>query len=178
MIVKDCRVLVETILRFPGVCISLYKPAVHDGRVTTHTPDETPAQRLDRLMNQRRLELGLRWATVCALAEITTSTLGAVRRGANPPSEFTRNSLDKALQLRPGNIQRILDGGDLERLDEPTQTLTTTAESDLSTALKIARELEERLLQKNGLRTGRQSHDLKLWILASQGLRDSLDDDE
>jgi transcriptional regulator with XRE-family HTH domain len=129
-------------------------------------------------MNKRRLELGLRWATVCALADITTSTLGAIRRGANPPSEFTRNSLEKALQLQPGNIQSILEGGDLDRLDEPTQTLTTTAESDLAVAREIARELEKRLLQKSGPSTGRQSRDLKLWILASQGLRDSLDDDD
>lgn len=148
------------------------------GRVTELTPDETPAQRLDRLMNLRRLELGLRWGTVAELADIRVSTLGAVRRGSNPPSPLTMRGLDKALRLESGNIGRILAGGDLERLDPPTESLTTTAGDDLAAAMEIAEELKADLARKKGPRTERQQREIQRWRLSMEGLRDALSEDE
>lgn len=158
--------------------MDLHRSAVHDGRVTDKKPEETPPQRLNRLMAIRRVELGLRWGTVAELADIKVSTLGAIRRGDNPPSVLSARGLDIALQLEPGNILRILDGGGLERLSPPTVTVTTTAGDDLAATMEIADQLKADLLRKKGPRTSRQLREIQRWRLSMEGLREALDEDE
>lgn len=147
--------------------------------VTTPPPEtpELPHQRLDRLMAKRRLELRIRWATIAEEADISVSTLGAIRRGDNPPSEDSARGLDHALELMPGNIMRIYKGSeDLERIAKPRQTMTTTSDADLTEAFKIARELEAKLERKHGPRTERQVREYRRWKLAMEGLSDALDE--
>lgn len=63
-------------------------------------------------MNERRLELDMQWKQVAAAAKISVESLGAIRRGANRPSDLTARRLDEALKWAPGSVEAVLDGGD------------------------------------------------------------------
>lgn len=71
----------------------------------------TPAQRLDTLMDRRRLELGLRWRGVAERSGLTQQTLLQLRKG-NPVSDHTIAAAEAALEWRSGSIAEILHGGD------------------------------------------------------------------
>lgn len=133
--------------------------------------------RLDALMNERRLELGLRWGTVAELADISVQTLGAVRKGSNPPSDLTKRGIEKALQWETGSINHILAGGEPILDGRPPQTLTTTAGDDLATALAIVRELEAKFARRKGPRTQRQQRGIQMLKLAIDDLTEALDED-
>jgi len=70
-------------------------------------------ERLDRYINERRLELGpIRLQEVARLAGISVPTLTALRKGTNVPTEDTKHGVERALQWAPGSIDRILAGGE------------------------------------------------------------------
>jgi transcriptional regulator with XRE-family HTH domain len=71
----------------------------------------TTAQRLNALMDQRRLELGLRWKAIAERAKITHQTLLQLRKGAEV-SDLTVANVERALDWGPGSIRSILSGGD------------------------------------------------------------------
>src|SRR5690606_40483070 len=75
------------------------------------TPMTPAAQRLDALIDKRRLELGLRWKGIAERAGITHQTLLQLRKG-EPVSDLTVARTEQALQWQNGSIQRILEGGD------------------------------------------------------------------
>ncbi|MDX3170070.1 helix-turn-helix transcriptional regulator [Streptomyces scabiei] len=70
-----------------------------------------PHERLDEAMNQRRLELRLKWRDLAEAAGITYEALRAIRRGESRPTEFTARALDAVLRWAPGGVYAILDGG-------------------------------------------------------------------
>lgn len=78
----------------------------------------TTAQRLDALMDQRRLELGLRWKQVTTRADITHQTLLQLRKGAEV-SDLTVANVERALEWQPGSIERIRSGREPERAAAP-----------------------------------------------------------
>lgn len=71
----------------------------------------TTAQRLDALMDERRLELGLRWKAVTEKAGITHQTLLQLRKGAEV-SDLTVANVERALGWEAGSIRAITAGGD------------------------------------------------------------------
>ena len=77
---------------------------------------ETTAQRLDALMNHRRLKLGMRWKGIAEKADTTYQTLSQLRKG-KPVSDLTIANVEKALSWSPGSIRSILGGGDPVVLD-------------------------------------------------------------
>lgn len=136
----------------------------------------TTYERLNELMNERRVELGLRWATVAELAGITAPTLGAFRKGSNPPSDLTKRGVEKALEWQAGSIDAILLGGD-PRLVEPSgNKVTTTADEDIAAALEGIRKLEEAWARK-GPKTSRQLREAQRLRLAVEGLREALEEE-
>ena len=72
----------------------------------------SPHEHLARLMDNRRLELGMRWDEVAAAAGIKPPTLRAIRNGTNRPSALTKHGLERALSWPAGTIDAILDGQD------------------------------------------------------------------
>lgn len=138
---------------------------------------ETPAERLNRLMNERRVELGLQWQTVAALANITTSTLGAVRRGSNEPTDLTKRGLENALRWKRGSISKIYAGENPDTEEPSGTSVTSTADEDLRIALDTLRALEEKLVAKRGPRTSRQLRELKRLVLAVDGVNDAFKDE-
>lgn len=78
-----------------------------------------PHERLDKAMRRRGIQLGKRWVQIAADAGITTSALGAIRRGEYRPSAHTAAALDEALEWVPGSVERILEGGDPLPADHP-----------------------------------------------------------
>lgn len=138
---------------------------------------ETAAERLNRLMNERRVELGLQWQTVAALANITTSTLGAVRRGDNEPTELTMRGLETALRWKRGSVAKIYAFQDPEPLEPSGASVTSSAEEDLRIALENLRKIEEKLIRKRGPRTSRQVRELQRLVLAVDGVNDAFQED-
>lgn len=67
-------------------------------------------RRLNDLMNDRRLDLGMTWPEVATAAGISYETVRALRRSTGGISELTARKLDKALQWRPGSVAAIAGG--------------------------------------------------------------------
>lgn len=70
-----------------------------------------PHERLDRAMNQRRLELHMNWREVARGAGISYEALRAIRRGDSRPTELTARGIDAALQWAPGSVLKVLKDG-------------------------------------------------------------------
>ena len=68
--------------------------------------------RLARLMNERRLDLGLRWDQVAAISGVSDSGLRLLRRADSVPRELTQRGIERALRWQPGSVLRIISGGD------------------------------------------------------------------
>jgi hypothetical protein len=94
------------------------------------------ANRLAQLMDERRLQLGLKWTQVAerAGAGLSAETLRAIRRGEQAPRPLTRAAIDRALQWAPGSTDRILEhdsDGEPEPMPDAVQPVTIAPE-DLS----------------------------------------------
>ena len=69
-------------------------------------------ERLASLMDDRRLELRLRWREVAEAGGISYEALRDVRNGKGGIRRLTERAIEAGLQWAPGSIAQILDGGD------------------------------------------------------------------
>lgn len=99
-------------------------------------------EHLARLMDHRRLELGMKWDEVATAAGIKPPTLRAIRNGTNSPSPLTRRGLERALNWEPGSIEAILDGGDLP---SPMDAADAKLDQSAHLAADLRRATEERI---------------------------------
>ncbi|CAM3623329.1 hypothetical protein GCM10009799_06170 [Nocardiopsis rhodophaea] len=67
---------------------------------------------LDRAMDERRLELGLRWKDVAVRAGTSEQALRDIRRGRSFPRDLTIRRLEETLGWAPGAIRAVLGGGE------------------------------------------------------------------
>ena len=79
------------------------------------TPDAR--HRLAELMEDRRLELGLRWQDVVDAAtaagfKVSLKALHSVRTGTAGLRPLTQRGIEAGLRWEPGSVQAIEDGGD------------------------------------------------------------------
>lgn len=87
-------------------------------------------RRLAALMEDRRVELGLRWQDVADAAtaagfKVSLKTLHSVRAGTADVRPLTRRGIEVGLQWEAGSVQAILDDRDPAPL--PDAALITTA---------------------------------------------------
>lgn len=68
-------------------------------------------ERLDEVMEARRLDLRMSWSEVARAAGISPQALRSIRRGDSRPSRLTARALDAALQWEPGSVEVVLAGG-------------------------------------------------------------------
>jgi hypothetical protein len=73
---------------------------------------EQARDRLAQLMNERRVELGLRWTSVAKSGDISPETLRAIRRTSAPLRDLTKAGIEKGLRWEHGSVDRILAGDD------------------------------------------------------------------
>lgn len=92
-------------------------------------------ERLDRAMNERRVELRMSWRDVAQVAGISEAALRTIRRGRHAPTDLTAAHIEDALQWPIGTVRLILGGGSYER-----ERLGARALRD---ALQAAMELED-----------------------------------
>lgn len=85
-------------------------------------------ERLSEEMRQRGIKLGKRWVQIAKDADITTSALGAIRRGEYRPSPHTAAALDEALGWEVGSVEAILDGGEPTVREQRVVLGTATAD--------------------------------------------------
>lgn len=101
-----------------------------------------PHERLDKVMNARRLELRMTWRELAQAAEVSYEALRAIRKGDYRPAELTARALDEALQWMPGSVYAVLDGG--EPVTVETQASLEQAASEHADGRAAAREAEAR----------------------------------
>lgn len=81
-------------------------------------PEQTQERvRLDALMEERRIELGLRWRDLVERGGPTYETFRAIRHGTGEIRPLTKRAIEASLQWAYGSVDAILGGGDPEPLD-------------------------------------------------------------
>jgi hypothetical protein len=102
-----------------------------------------PHERLDQFMNERRLELRMRWDAVASSAGIADVTVRAIRRGDNQPSELTQRRIEDALRWEYGSIATILAGGEPTPVEPSGGREDTRPEPSMAEILQRVAALEE-----------------------------------
>ena len=87
-----------------------------------------PNDRLDRAMEERRLDLDLSWNDVASEAKLSPATLRAIRRGNSQPEPLTKRRIEKVLRWASGSIDAIYASGEPTPLDEPASNEPSVAE--------------------------------------------------
>lgn len=87
---------------------------------------ETPRQRLARLMDDRRSDLGLTWNEVADKAGVTREGLRRMRTGTGHIRSLTKRGIERALQWASGSVDQILAGGDPGIIREASASATPT----------------------------------------------------
>jgi hypothetical protein len=72
--------------------------------------DDSARQRLDKRMEERRVELGLRWRQIADEIGLSVETLRATRKGKADISPFTRRAIERGLKWPPDEVDRIIEG--------------------------------------------------------------------
>jgi hypothetical protein len=130
--------------------------------------------RLGRLMDERRLDLGLDWQDVASRAGVSSKTLYNARLPSAPlPAPRTRRKIEDALRWQPGSMERVHGGADPEPapLSAPAAvplsgsgTLTVSADDEA-----VAREAEILFpgdRTKQAIWATREPREVKLEIIA------------
>lgn len=68
--------------------------------------------RLAQHLDERRLDLGMKWADVAANSGLTTETLRQVRSGSSAIRPLTARAIELALGWTRGSVQAVLQGGE------------------------------------------------------------------
>lgn len=75
-------------------------------------------RRLAAAMDERRLELGMRWQDVAAAGDVSLRAINNARTGDRDIRPLTRYGIEKGLRWTPGTIERVLSGRRPEPEDE------------------------------------------------------------
>lgn len=100
-------------------------------------PMQRDHERLDRAMDQRRVELRMSWRDVSQAAGISEAALRTIRRGRHVPTSLTAAHIDDALRWPAGTVLAVLGGGEI-----PTGGEGLDAE-DIRAALEAAMEIAD-----------------------------------
>ncbi len=74
--------------------------------------DPEARRRLGELMDQRRLELGLRWQDVAEAGGVSLKALHSARTGNASIRPLTQQAIENGLRWEHGSIQCVMDDGD------------------------------------------------------------------
>ena len=74
--------------------------------------DPEARRRLGTLMDQRRLELGLRWQDVADAGGVSLKALHSARTGNASIRPLTQQAIENGLRWEHGSIQRVMEDGD------------------------------------------------------------------
>lgn len=69
-------------------------------------------ERLDQAMNERRLDLRIRWVEVARRASMSVTNLNLIRKGRIAITDLAAANLEDALEWEQGHIARVLAEGD------------------------------------------------------------------
>jgi hypothetical protein len=112
--------------------------------------------RLTAFMNERRIDLGLRWTDVGEAGGISAETLRAIRRDSAPLRELTKAGLEKGLRWKQGSVDSILAGGTPDPDDTPglpdLSVLSPKEQRDLIGAAHVLADLIAKAERESGQR--------------------------
>lgn len=67
-------------------------------------------RRLDEALDSRRLDLGLSWVQLAALAGVSDVSMRNFRKGRTAPGSLSKRRIEDALRWAPGSIDAVLEG--------------------------------------------------------------------
>lgn len=92
--------------------------------MTNHTARSAPRTRIEEHLNNRRLDLGLRWREVALLADISPTTMGKIRvQGTQGVDPVNVRAIENALRLEHGSIRAVEEGGELKPIPDAAPDL-------------------------------------------------------
>lgn len=95
--------------------------------------------RLAALMNERRIELGLRWDDVAEAGDVSAETLRVVRRSSAPLRDLTKVGIERGLQWERGSVDRVLAGEEAVPVSTPG-ALDLDIDPDIDFSMLTAQE--------------------------------------
>lgn len=131
-----------------------------------------PHQRLEKAMQDRRLELRMKWIDLAKTAGITYEALRSIRRGDYRPSELTTQALERALRWTTGSVEAVFNGKEPAPIDEPAEPERTLTPEEIAA---MAEGLREVTAMAAGLRA--ETQELReTWSAMTEQLRKVLGD--
>lgn len=104
-------------------------------------------ERLNRLMNERRLELGITWREVAARSGRSYEALRQLRTGPGGVGELASVQYSRALEWEPYSIRDVLAGGDpaVAAMGRPGKDAPLQPECEFERRLlaRLAREMPD-----------------------------------
>lgn len=111
--------------------------------------EKTAPTMLAEVMNERRVELRMKWDEIATEAQITPAYLRKIRTGEVRASDLTTARLEDVLKWPPGTIDALESG---QRPPRPTQQETPPPAGPKRSGAPTAKTLAEVLVER-GLRT-------------------------
>lgn len=112
---------------------------------------------LDKYMNRRRLDLGMKWRDVAHDGGVSYEAVRSARTGEGVPADLTKRGIERALKWKPGSVDAILNGGEPTPLAPQAEREVTITElaaqlaEERQARLDLERRFEELLAQKKGM---------------------------
>jgi len=94
-------------------------------------PMGTNYDRLDRIINERRVQRRMSWRDLAEEAGISEAALRTIRRGIHRPSDLTKAQIEDALGWAQGSFDVTLNGG------EPTTAAPAVGHPELREARRL-----------------------------------------
>ncbi|MGI5161449.1 hypothetical protein [Microbispora sp. CA-102843] len=110
------------------------------------TPDDQARSRLSTAMNDRRVELRLKWNQVAQRAGISIAHLARIRGNEGPLTDLAKSSLETALEWPRGTIDQFLQSGEIKTPPAASPTsiqIPENASEAERTALQAIKDLLE-----------------------------------
>lgn len=108
----------------------------------------SPHERLDAVMEDCRLDLGMSWRDLANKAGLSYEGLRAVRRGDRRPNALTKRRLEDALNWAHGSIDAILDGAGPTPAEDQRRGGKPTVEELEARVAELEREVAEILANR------------------------------
>lgn len=130
---------------------------------------DRPADHLDKVMEDRRLDLDLEWNDVAAAAQISPANLRSIRKGKTQPQPLTARRIERVFGWKAGSLEAVKAGGQpalendagetkseptLHELAEQMRLLREKIEEDRARDRQAVRQLEEEVNRLRGKRSG------------------------
>jgi hypothetical protein len=110
---------------------------------------DRPADHLDKVMEERRLDLDLEWNDVATAAQISPANLRSIRKGKTQPQPLTARRIERVFGWKAGSFDAVKAGGEPTLADEESKPTPEPSLHELAEQMKTLRLEVERLREQD-----------------------------